>query len=164
MKDLLEKIGSYNLLNFLLPGVVFAALIDALTPFTLLQKDIIVGAFVYYFLGAVVSRTGSVVIEPILRRSGLVEFAKYNDFISAEKSDPKLSTLVEVCNMYRTFCALIFVVACVLAYGAVVECFPKVSPFGKYLVGIALMILFMGSYRKQSQYISERVKAAVTPK
>lgn len=42
MKDLLDKISSYNIFNYLLPGVLFAAFVDALTSFQVLQRDPVV--------------------------------------------------------------------------------------------------------------------------
>ena len=106
MKDLLDKLSSYNLFNYLLPGVLFAAFVDALTPLKVLQKDIVVGMFVYYFLGSVVSRVGSLFVEPILRKTGFVKFAPYEDFVKASKADPRLEILSEANNTYRTLCAM----------------------------------------------------------
>jgi hypothetical protein len=54
MKELLDKISSYNLFNYLLPGVLFATLAEYLTSYHLVQDDLVVGAFVYYFMGLVV--------------------------------------------------------------------------------------------------------------
>ena len=90
MKDLLDKLSSYNIFNYLLPGVLFAAFVDSLTSFHLVQKDPVVGAFLYYFLGSVVSRVGSLFVEPLLRRFNFVAFAPYEDFVRASKEDPKI--------------------------------------------------------------------------
>ena len=71
MKDLLEKLSSYNIFNYLLPGIVFVALADALTSFHFVQQDIVIGVFVYYFIGLIISRLGSIVIEPILSKRSI---------------------------------------------------------------------------------------------
>ena len=68
MKDLLEKISSYHFFNYLLPGILFAVVAQYTTVYDFLQKDIIIGAFVYYFIGLVISRVGSLLLEPILKR------------------------------------------------------------------------------------------------
>lgn len=78
MKDILEKLTSYNLFNYLLPGAIFAVIAEHVTRFSFKQQDIIIGAFVYYFIGLVISRVGSLVIEPILKWVGFVRFAEYN--------------------------------------------------------------------------------------
>lgn len=67
MDGLLDKISSYNIFNYLLPCSIFAVVADALTSFHVLQEDIVIGLFLYYFIGLVVSRVGSLVIEPSLR-------------------------------------------------------------------------------------------------
>lgn len=66
--DSSDKISSYNLFNYFLPGVLFAALADTVTSYNFLQSDLVVGVFVYYFFGLVISRFGSLIIEPL--RSG----------------------------------------------------------------------------------------------
>ncbi len=64
MKELLDRLSSYNLFNYLLPGVVFAIVAKSVTSYNFLQDDIFVGAFTYYFIGLVVSRVGSTILEP----------------------------------------------------------------------------------------------------
>jgi hypothetical protein len=68
MKDLIEKLSSYNLFNYLFPGVIFAVISEKMTSYSFLQDDIIVGVFVYYFIGLVVSRFGSLFLEPVLKK------------------------------------------------------------------------------------------------
>ena len=67
MKDLIDKLSSYNIFNYLFPGVLFAALGDRLTSYSLLIDDIMVGVFIYYFIGLVISRLGSLFLEPLLK-------------------------------------------------------------------------------------------------
>lgn len=69
MKEILDKLTSYNLFNYLLPGVVFAVLASKVTRFTLIQQDLVAGAFLYYFIGLVISRFGSLILEPILKNN-----------------------------------------------------------------------------------------------
>ena len=104
METLLGKLSSYNIFNYLFPGIIFVIIAENLTRFTFIQKDVFLGLFLYYFIGLVISRIGSLVIEPILRR--LVKFANYGDFIAASKIDNKIELLSENNNMYRTLCSL----------------------------------------------------------
>lgn len=159
MKDLLDKLSSYNIFNYLLPGILFAAFVDALTTFHLLQKDIVVGVFVYYFMGSVVSRIGSLFIEPILKKSSFVTFARYEDFVKASKADEKLEILSEANNMYRTICALMISVITVITYDkASISC-PFLHTAAPYILIVGLLILYLLSYRKQTAYIVKRIKA-----
>src|SRR5579864_3356969 len=50
MNDLLTKLSSYNVFNYLLPGVVFAILASAIVHYPVVQHDVLVGAFLYYFI------------------------------------------------------------------------------------------------------------------
>jgi hypothetical protein len=159
MKELLDKISSYNLFNYLFPGVLFAAIADKWTGASLLQKDLAVGVFVYYFIGAVVSRIGSLMIEPFLRWIGFVKFAKYEDFVRVEKSDAKLEILSETNNMYRTLAGVFLLVGIVATYDFAATSYPWLYKAAPALCGISLFTLFIISYRKQSAYITTRIKA-----
>jgi hypothetical protein len=79
VSDFIEKISSYNLFNNLLPGVVFCLLADKFFSFSLIQSDIVVGLFFYYFVGLVISRVGSIIVEPLLKNIKIIEFTKYSE-------------------------------------------------------------------------------------
>ena len=157
MKDLLDKISSYNLFNYLLPGVLFALLADGLTSYTFIQSDIVVGIFLYYFIGLVISRVGSLAIEPILKKTSFIKFAAYEDFVLVSKKDPKLEVLSEVNNMYRTFCSLFFLLGVLKAYELLAERYPLLTSRSPYILVGLLFALFIFSYRKQTQYITKRI-------
>jgi hypothetical protein len=159
MKELLDKISSYNLFNYLFPGILFAVIADGVTSAKLLQHDLVVGVFVYYFLGAVVSRVGSILIEPILRWIGFVRFMDYADFVSAAKSDPKLEILSETNNMYRTLSGLFLLIGILAAYDFAAASYPWLHKAASAICIVALFMLFLISYRKQSTYIAMRIRA-----
>ena len=66
MSEILDKLSSYNIFNYLLPGTLFAVAGDAFTSYSFVQKDVLVAVFAYYFMGLVISRIGSLMIEPFL--------------------------------------------------------------------------------------------------
>src|SRR6266850_4145325 len=148
MKELLDKLSSYNIFNYLLPGVVFAALASTLTSYKFIQGDIVIGAFVYYFIGLVVSRVGSLILEPLLKRFVHLPFAPYESFVAASKLDPTLPILSEANNTYRTLSALSVVLALLKAYELLTDHFPMVKPSSPYILLGALFILFVLSYKK----------------
>jgi hypothetical protein len=159
VKDLLDKIGSYNIFNYLLPGVLFAVFLDRATPLKLLDLNIAVEAFICYFLGSVVSRVGSLVVEPALKKLGLVTFESYGNFVRAAKSDLQLEVLSETNNMYRTFCGLLLSVAAVGGFEFVARRWPLLRDATPIVVVTSLFVLFAASYRKQSGYIRQRIAA-----
>lgn len=123
MKDLLDKLSSYNIFNHLFPGIVFVAIIEKATEYSFLQDNIVIGVFVYYFIGLVISRFGSLVLEPILKFTKFVRFADYSDFLAASKEGPKMELLSEVSNMYRTISSLLISIVFLKLY----ECMKMVE-------------------------------------
>lgn len=160
MKELLDKLSSYNIFNNLLPGVLFAMFVDALTSLTVLQKEIIVGAFVYYFFGLVVSRVGSLFVEPLLQKLSLVSFAPYEDFVRAAKADPKIELLSEANNTFRTLCSLMVCVGAVALYDRAGVRWSWLESAAPLVLIVGLFVLFLLAYRKQTAYITKRIKEA----
>lgn len=162
MKEILEKLSSYNIFNYLFPGVLFAVIGEQVSTFTLLHDDLIVGAFVYYFFGLVISRVGSLLLEPMLKKSGFLEFADYKEFVQACKADEKIELLSEVNNMYRTLSSG-FIIILMLVITLTIEeakfSYASVTPFAAVLLMLAL---FLFSYRKQTDYIRTRVSVVLS--
>lgn len=160
MKDLLEKLSSYNIFNYLLPGIVFVLLADALTSYHFVQQDIILGVFLYYFIGLIISRLGSIAIEPILKWAKFVNFSPYSDFVLASKEDKSLELLSEVNNMYRTFCSLFASLIFLKLYEHLSFTVPILGQWASELIVVGMLTLFCFSYRKQTKYITKRIEYA----
>lgn len=111
MKELLDKLSSYNIFNYLLPGILFSVIASNTTELDLIQKDLFVGVFVYYFVGLVISRFGSLLVEPLLKKTNFLKFADYKEFIRASEKDKKIEVLSEANNMYRTFISTFLLLA-----------------------------------------------------
>ncbi len=161
MKEILDKVTSYNLFNYLLPGVLFAVILGKATSYTLVQNDIIIGAFVYYFAGLVISRVGSLAVEPLLKKINFLRFAPYSDFIKAENIDQKIESLSETNNMYRTFVAMFFVLLVAKGYELLSARYSFMHEHIVVILVIALFIMFLFSYRKQTSYVRTRVKKVI---
>lgn len=159
MKELLDKLSSYNIFNYLFPGVVFVIVLSNITEYNYIQRDFITGAFLYYFIGLIISRIGSLTIEPILRKYSFVKFLEYSRFVKASKNDSKIDVLSEVNNMYRTICALIMLELTFVIYEKISEKLTLSSKFGVIALLIALFIIFIFSYKKQTEYINKRIEA-----
>ena len=159
MNDLLGKISSYNLFNYLFSGVVFVVLSEAFTSYSFIQKDVTTGIFLYYFIGLVLSRLGSLIIQPIMEIFSFVKFTKYSDFVTTAKTDPTLEVLSEANNTYRTLTAVFFALIFLKLYEILKISFIRTSEFEVYALLLFLLIMFSFAYRKQSSYITERIKA-----
>jgi len=151
----LEKLSSYNLLNYLLPGVIFSFIVSNVTSFSLIQGDLLVGAFLYYFIGMIISRLGSLIIEPVYKRLGIVSYSDYSDYVAASNQDKKLEVLLETNN--RTFVSLFIAVVVTKLYELLVQNCSFFSSYGDLLLVLLLFLLFSFSYSKQTGYIKSRV-------
>jgi len=163
MKDLMDKLSSYNIFNYLFPGVVFVVITSKLTTYNLIQQDIIVGAFLYYFIGLIISRIGSIFIEPLLKLVKFVKFADYKEFVKATKTDSKIDTLSEVNNMYRTICSLFLMLIVLKGFEWLTTKWIFLAERKIETLIIFLFILFLFSYRKQTSYITKRIDANNQP-
>lgn len=157
MKDLLEKLSSYNLFNYLFPGILFAVMVDRLTSYHLLLDNIVIGVFVYYFYGLVISRIGSLLIEPFLKWIHVVNFASYSDFINASKSDSKIELLSEANNMYRTLISVFFCLLFFMTVESIEKKLLFISKYSPLIAVIFLLVIFILSFRKQTSYIRSRI-------
>lgn len=159
MKDLLDKLSSYNIFNYLFPGVVFVVLASKLTSYNFIQQDILVGAFLYYFIGLVISRIGSIFIEPVLKFIKFLKFADYKGFVKASKADTRIDTLSEVNNMYRTICSLFLILIAIKGFEWLSTKWLFLAERKIETLTVFLLLLFLFSYRKQTNYITKRIDA-----
>lgn len=158
MENILEKLDSYNILNNLLPGVILDYLFKKMLGFDLVEGSILENLFLYYFLGMIVSRIGSHVIEPICKKIKWVKYSDYGDFVKASRIDKKIDMLSEINNIYRTLLAGCIILIGGKIYLFVIAKFNILSSFNKVIVLIILTTIFALSYRKQTSYVANRVK------
>jgi hypothetical protein len=157
----MKNLSSYNLFNNLLPGVVFCVVVSQLFPVSLLQKDIVTGVFFYYFIGLILGRIGSVVIEPMLKKIGFLSFSKYSDYVEASKIDAKLDILSETNNMYRSIFSMSLAIVVTALHFYLVEHIEDFKTYSIYAYILGLTVLFAWSYKKQTNYIKSRVEHSV---
>ena len=155
----MEKITTYNIFNYLLPGIIFVILLEYFLEISLIIENNFVGAFLYYFIGMTISRIGSLIIAPIIRWTKLIKYAKYKDYIPASIKDSKIELLSEVNNMYRTFMTLFFVLLLAKLYFVIEAELGFLITTSKTLLIVGLTILYIFSYRKQTSFVKERVEA-----
>jgi len=159
MEKFINKLSSYNLFNYLIPGGVFAVIATQLTQYSFIQPDIITGIFFYYFIGLVISRFGSLIIEPSLKKLSFINFYEYLEFVSASKKDSKIEILSEVNNSYRTFFSAFILIFILKIYELTETHFLIVKYWQDWGFILLFAILFLFSYRKQTNYITKRIES-----
>ena len=159
MKDILDKLTTYNIFNYLFPGVLFVIIAKATTDYDFIQEDNLLGAFLYYFIGMTVSRFGSVIIEPLFKKIKFLKFRDYKEYVVASKQDTKIELLSEVNNTYRTLNAMMFLLLILKLYNFCSIKFELSHTFSLICLTILTTILYLFSYRKQTNYITKRIDA-----
>ena len=156
MQKFIQTITSYNLLNYLIPGTLFVVFADSVTDYSFLQENLIVAPFLYYFIGMIISRIGSLFVEPLLKKIKFLHFADYIAFIRASREDEKVNTLSEQNNQYRTIITMMLLVGLLKLWEIYIGSVLSDSE-EFFILCIVLFILFMHSYRKQTGFIVKRV-------
>ena len=124
LSTIIDKVTSYNLFNNFFPGIIVCYIIEKTTRMSIADGDLLQNLFVYYFVGMIVSRVGSLFIEKILKslkvknktsnqKEPFLKFAPYDKYIEASNKEPFIKVLCETNNMYRTIIA-VFIVSLVV--------------------------------------------------
>lgn len=160
MKEIIDKISSYNLFNYLFPGIISVLLLREFTSFDLILENNFIGSFQYYFIGLVVSRFGSLVTGEILKSKKLkfIKFTAYPEYIYASDKDNKIELFSEVNNMYRTIISMLVLLLLAKGYESINTYLQLSTNASLTLLIISLLILFVFSYKKQTGFIVKRVK------
>lgn len=157
MNDLLSKLSSYNLFNYLFPGIIFAILANKATEYSLIQEDIVLGLFLYYFIGLTISRFGSLILEPFLKRISFLKFEDYKKFVTASIKDDKIALFSEINNTYRTLTSVFILILGLKAFEGIESRVPELKEWNLYILSALLFTIFLYSYKKQTDYIVKRI-------
>jgi hypothetical protein len=157
MEKILDKISSYNIFNFLFPGAIFSIISDHVG-LTMAPSDKIIDRIIwYYFTGLVISRIGSVLIEPALKFIKFVQYSNYGEYLIASKADDRMEVMVEVSNTYRTLLAVFFTLLISIPVNYFADKMLVNIHIREIILITSISALFLLSFRKQSNYISQRV-------
>lgn len=162
MKTVIEKITSYNIFNYLIPGAAFVVFGDKLTSIPLIPSNWILGLFLYYVIGLIVSRMGSLIYEPLLTKTKFIQFENYKNYIKAAQMDSKIDVLSEQNNMYRTLSSLFMSLILLVVYDRFKDELVLSDNTQSLILLAVLAILFLFSYRKQTKFVVQRIKTALS--
>ena len=169
LAQIVEKISSYNIVNNLYPGILFVYVLKIMFGTNLLSNNWFENLIVFYFVGMVLSRIGSIIIEPVMKKINIIKYAPYQDYVKASSIDPLVDTLSETNNTYRT---LLSTFICVFMYklGASINeiCLKNEITFLQenrdWILLALLILLFVFSYVKQTSYVRKRVESVLKRK
>ena len=157
MNSILEKLGSYQLLTNLLPGAFFGLAIKYFLNMNLPTENVGEDIVIYYFIGLFISRIGSLVIEPVLKKMRFIKYANYADFVKAVKTDSKIDTLSEMNNYLRSLLTCVLLLPVMKIAQVLSSHWLWFAINWKWIVIVILFVLLLFSYGKQSKYVRNRV-------
>lgn len=151
INSLFSKLSAYQLLSLMLPGASQLG-----TMKFVFSIDIKVDENIWWFLlasyvvGLIISRIGSLLIEEIFKKIGIIKGYNVGNYIAKRKEDDMIETLLSFANLYRSFCVL----SILLIIVTIVEGCSLCDYWLYYLLEVLLLLLFGFSFYKQYSYFS----------
>lgn len=158
MSNFIEKIGSYQIMTNLLPGVFFGMALKLLLGITIPIENFGEEIIAYYFMGFVINRISSLIVKPILKKCKLIHETSYSDYYSAAKMDSKIDVLSEANNYFRALLTSSLLLIVISIGQNSIWKIKWVSSNWKWMLMIFLVVLFLFAYRKQTKFIYKRVE------
>lgn len=160
IKILIDKLSQYNLVTNILPGTVLCLMLKHIVGYNLfVMNEWYQMGIIFYFVGMVNNRFGSLVIEWTVKKTKIVEFSKYKEFVVAEKKDSKITTLSMENNVFRSYISVCTISLITSLFKLIADNVNWVDEWKMHFLLAALLLLFTLSFRKQTSYVRERVEA-----
>lgn len=157
MDKFLNKLSDYHFIQSLVPGMIFTYCSKIFYGVNFLTDKPVYDFIVILIIGLIISRIGSVIIEPLLRKVKILNFCKYSDYIEASQKDSIIKNLSETNNLYRVIIATFLVLIVEKFYIFLAGKFVWLNDWFYLIISVLFVILFIFSYRKQTKYIKKRV-------
>ena len=157
MEELLKKISEYDILNKIVPGVIFVTTLNVAYGIKIEINNFLESLLVFYACGEILSRIGAIILEDIFKK--FIKFADYTDYVEASKVDKKIDLFNKINNMYRTLISLFST----LFFINIVIIFLKCNHiyYVLFFIFLLLTLLFIKSYIRQTKFIVKRVNIAL---
>lgn len=159
MRAFVEKLGSYQIITNLFPGIFFGIGLKIFLEITLPVHGTCEEIVVYYFMGVVINRVSSLIIKPVLKRCKFITETNYAEYIKASKKDSKIDVLSEMNNYFRALLTSSLLLLAVQILRLSVCKIEWVYLNRKWLLMVLSSLLFLFAYKKQTKIICKRVKA-----
>lgn len=157
LTKLFEKISHYEILNNIIPGSALCLILSYIG-YPILEYNVWACIVICYLVGIVNSRFSSVAIEWICKKIHLIEWRDYESYNKAKKERPFIATLQESANMYRAFISVFLISLCGYSLMKLSTKWSWLVQNGIWVLLVALLVLFVFSYRKQiNKYVVKNI-------
>ena len=153
----LGRISNYNLINNLIPGAILCVLLKYLVGYDLMNVGTLELLVIFYFIGMVNGRIGSLIVEWFLKKVHFVTIRNHKLFVAAEQKDMKIVNISETNNMYRSMISVAFTTLLVKLYHVGIDLQWDWGNKSEWVVLVSMLILFACAYRKQTNYLVSRI-------
>jgi hypothetical protein len=153
IKDVIDKVSSYNLFNYLLPGFLFNTILCQTTSILEFDKLDLTYVVIIYFEGLVISRIGSIVFEELLLKYHRIKTISTSDLFKQFKNNTKLEIIFEAMNMYRTLATMSILLSFCTLYDIFVNTSFSCVRLSYTVLEFSLFILFLLSFIKQRKKV-----------
>ena len=156
-KLIVDKLSQYNLLTNIIPGTILCVSMKYLVGYDLIPEESFQAGIVFYFAGVVNGRVGSLIVEPILKKIYWVTFVPYSRYVKAEQKDSKMQMLNQENNVYRSYVSVSLILLLAFCLQELLDYYAYSLTNEKIMLIVGLLVLFLFSYKKQTNYICNRV-------
>lgn len=153
LKSLSEKLSAYQLFNFIYPGAVFLGILSYKGVPLGMLKEIWWFLLASYFLGMIISRFGSIVIESICLKFGWIEKYDIKRYADNIAKNSFTAILLELTNIYRTICSM-----GILLFLCTIFKYQQDDKCCMLFVEVLFVLLFGISFIKQHHYLEDKLK------
>lgn len=165
--NFLARLSKYDWLNEVIPGAAFVVVCRTLD-LPMVRADNLFETIVEYFIaGAIISRIGAALIEPMLKGVGLVKFAPYEQYLDYRKANEQdADMLMARLNFNRTMISLWCVTLGLKLFFSLPTCgHVRCLHFSwRDVILVALALLFIVAYVRQVKFINGRISAYIKNK
>ncbi len=158
MSDFVFLLSNFRVVSSLVPGAALCIFINDFLKVNILKDEVILNLFIFYTVGVVVGRVGSIIIEPLFESFGIIDKENYPDYIDAEIKNPKVSTIDEISRFYRSLTTLMMFIIVGIVIEYPMKMYPMTNVLVMHIVSVLMLILMIKSYSKQSKYTAKRIK------
>lgn len=155
----MEKLDSYQIMTNLLPGTFIGIALDLILGIAIPFQNVVEEIVIYYFIGFILNRIGSLVVKPVLKKCKFIVETPYPEYVKAEKKDSKIDVLSETNNYFRTLLSgaiLLFIIYLCMNLETI---WGWLISNWRWFALVCLIALFLFAYRNQTGYVRKRVEA-----
>ena len=158
MSSIIEKLDSYEIMTNLLPGAFFGITLKFFLKLGIPVQNIGEEIVIYYFMGLIINRIGSVIIKPVLLKWHFIRELPYNEYVKATQKDCKIAISSETNNSFSTLLTCTIILPIVKTLPLMIAKIEWLNANWKWCVIIFFIIVFLFAYRKQTNFVCQRVK------